>query len=418
MSCEAEWKAQVDDEGRLILPAEIVRRFGLRPGAKVSIDEGATYLRLYQPTTHLAKVYIEPTNGCNLKCLTCIRNIWEEPTGQMSSQTFARILQGLRSLPSPPIVIFGGFGEPLTHPDIAEMVAQVKTLGGSVELVTNGTMLTQEISERFIKAHLDVLWVSIDGAKPESYADVRLGAALPQVLANLAAFRDTRMRAWLLKPEIGVVFVAMKRNVKDLPSLLQIGSRLDVTRFLVTNVLPYTEELKGEVLYSEAVLDIVYQPRLKLPHLDLPKLDVGQVGWKPLYEALRSNGQTVSMGGAMVGEASDRCPFIERGATAISWKGDLSPCLPLMHRFVSFLDDRRRVSNSQIVGNVNDSSLTDLWNGPEYVAFRERVGSFSFSHCVFCAGCDLSLANEQDCRGNLFPTCGGCLWAQGVIRCP
>ncbi len=28
------------------------------------------------------------------------------------------------------------------------------------------------------------------------------------------------------------------------------------------------------------------------------------------------------------------------------------------------------------------------------------------------------LLNEEDCFGNTFPTCGGCLWAQGVIRCP
>jgi hypothetical protein len=25
---------------------------------------------------------------------------------------------------------------------------------------------------------------------------------------------------------------------------------------------------------------------------------------------------------------------------------------------------------------------------------------------------------EEDCYGNTFPACGGCLWAQGVIQCP
>jgi hypothetical protein len=27
-------------------------------------------------------------------------------------------------------------------------------------------------------------------------------------------------------------------------------------------------------------------------------------------------------------------------------------------------------------------------------------------------------SNQEDCFGNTFPTCGGCLWAQGFIRCP
>jgi MoaA/NifB/PqqE/SkfB family radical SAM enzyme len=408
----------MDEEGRLLLPAELSRQFGLNPGAEAAVDQALNHLRIYPPVSHLAKLYIEPTNGCNLKCRTCIRNIWEEATGQMSRHTFARIMEGIRSLPSPPAVVFGGFGEPLSHPDIVRMVTQMKELGCSVELVTNGTLLSREMSDQLIRAQLDILWVSIDGAKPESYADVRRGAALPEVLGHLTTFRDIRMEAWLQKPEIGVVFVAMKRNMNDLPSLLQIGSRLDVSRFLVTNVLPYTEELKNEVLYSEALSDIIYQPVLQLPRVRLPKMNVGEIAWKVLYEALRNGGQSVSIGGAILGEASDRCPFIESGAAAISWDGNLSPCLPLMHSFFSFLDDRKRVSRREIIGSLGERQLMELWCAPEYVAFRERVRDFSFSHCVFCAGCELSLANEEDCRKNIFPTCGGCLWAQGVFQCP
>ena len=98
-------------------------------------------------------------------------------------------MKDLRSFSPTPTVFFGGFGEPLSHPDIVDMVARVKALGAPVELITNGTLLTQEMSGRLIEAGLDVLWVSLDGATPESYADVRLGAALPEVLANLTNLR-------------------------------------------------------------------------------------------------------------------------------------------------------------------------------------------------------------------------------------
>jgi dihydroorotate dehydrogenase subfamily 1 len=38
--------------------------------------------------------------------------------------------------------------------------------------------------------------------------------------------------------------------------------------------------------------------------------------------------------------------------------------------------------------------------------------------CTSCGACELMNNNEEDCFGNKFPTCGGCLWAQGVIQCP
>jgi len=418
MDLKKGWQAKVDEEGRLILSPDLVSRYGLRPGMQILIDEKVNGLHLHQPLTHLAKVYIEPTNACNLECRTCIRNIWDEPIGRMDSKTFDCIMEGLKGFSPKPTVFFGGFGEPLFHPGIVDMVARVKALDATVELITNGTLLTQEMSNRLIESGLDMLWVSLDGATPESYADVRLGAALPEVLSNLKRFRDLRMEAQLLKPEIGIVFVAMKRNIHDLPSLLQIGSRLDVARFLVTNVLPYTEELRKEILYSRALMDMIYQPPLLVPHVKLPKIDVDQIAWKSLYEALCSEGQSVSVGDSILGEESDLCPFIKSGATAISWEGNLSPCLPLMHTYFSFLDERRRASRRHVVGNIVERSLYDLWNTPEYIALRTRVQAFSFSHCVFCAGCELSWANEEDCRGNTFPTCGGCLWAQGVIQCP
>ena len=408
-------RAHVDDEGRLILPPEVASHYGLKPGANVHIDELPRGLRLRLPVTHLAKVYIEPTNACNLECRTCIRNVWDEPPGQMSGATFIRIVEGLRAFSPVPTVFFGGFGEPLAHPEIFEMVAEAKALGAPVELITNGTLLTGDISRRLIEAGLDVLWVSLDGATPESYADVRLGAALPEVLANLAGFREARRASHPPKPKIGIVFVAMRRNIADLPEVIRLGNRLGAKRFLVTNVLPYTAEMCKEILYSLALTDIVYMPSTS--RLELPKIDVNKITRWSLYNVMRG-GHSVSFAGGNLSEASDRCPFIERGVTAISWNGGVSPCLPLLHSHVSFSNESERLSRRYVVGNLSESDLQEIWNAREYVAFRERVQEFEFSPCTFCGGCNLSYANEEDCFGNTFPTCGGCLWAQAVIQCP
>src|SRR5208282_6941253 len=114
MKPKAELPAYVDDEGRLVLPRELASRYGLNPGSRISLDERPNGLGLRSPVTRLAKVYVEPTNRCNLECRTCIRNSWEEPLGQMDDRTFSAIITGLGAFEGPLTLFFGGFGEPLS----------------------------------------------------------------------------------------------------------------------------------------------------------------------------------------------------------------------------------------------------------------------------------------------------------------
>ena len=327
---------------------------------------------------------------------------------------------GMKRPPLPsraPTIFFGGFGEPLAHPDIVQMVADAKALGGPVELITNGTLLDDETARGLVDAGLDRLWVSLDGARPESYTDVRLGAALPEVLANVLRFRRLRPPAHREQPELGIAFVAMKRNIADLPELLQLAGKLAASRFLVTNLLPHTLEMRDEILYTHALKDITYLDSPQVPQASLPRIDIDGTTAAGLYEALRSH-RNVSLAGNNLGSAVGRCPFIDAGAAAVGWDGRLSPCLPLLHNHAGFLGRRQRQVRRYAVGLVGENPLVDLWENAEHQAFRERVRRFTFSPCAYCGGCERSLANLEDCFGNTFPTCGGCLWAQGVIQCP
>ena len=96
-------------------------------------------------------------------------------------------------------------------------MARAHTLGARTELITNGMLLNERLGRELIDVGLDLLWVSIDGASPESYANVRLGAELAQVIANVARFSKMRKGGHHPRPELGIAFVAMKRNIADLP---------------------------------------------------------------------------------------------------------------------------------------------------------------------------------------------------------
>lgn len=362
-----------------------------------------------------AKVYVEPTNRCNLACRTCLRTLWDEPPGDMDAATFARVLDGLRACTPVPTVFFGGIGEPLAHSRIVEMVAAAAALGAPTEVITNGTLLTRRRARALIEAGLGALWVSLDGATPASYADVRLGAALPDVLANVARLRDLRDALGGATPEIGVVFVAMRRNIADLPAVLRLARELGATRFMVTNVLPYSPAMCSEVLCARALCNGDAGLLPDVPGLRLPKLDRQWAASEPLREAL--NGAWAAEGG-LSRPVYDRCPFIEDGVLAVGWDGRISPCLPLLRAHTSYLHGCARLSRRYIVANVRERGLLEVWRDPVLVEFRERVRAFEFSPCTLCDGCLLSETNDEDCYGNPFPTCGGCLWAQGVVQCP
>lgn len=362
-----------------------------------------------------AKVYVEPTNRCNLACRTCLRTLWDEPPGDMDAATFARVLDGLRACTPPPTVFFGGIGEPLAHPRIVEMVAAAAAVGAPTEVITNGTLLTRRRARALIEAGLGALWVSLDGATPASYADVRLGAALPDVLTNIARLHDLRDALGRATPEIGVVFVAMRRNIADLPAVLRLARELGATRFMVTNVLPYSPAMCSEVLYARALCNGDAGLLPDVPGLRLPKLDRQWAASEPLREAL--NGVWAAESG-LSRPVYDRCPFIEDGVLAVGWDGRISPCLPLLRTHTSYLHGCARLSRRYIVANVRERGLLEVWRDPALVEFRERVRAFEFSPCTLCDGCLLSETNDEDCYGNPFPTCGGCLWAQGVVQCP
>lgn len=409
--------ASVDEHGRLVLPTELANRFGFVAGTSVLIDEEINGLHFHRPTASLAKVYIEPTSQCNLNCRICIRNIWNEPMGRMSSAIFERIISGIKSFESPPTVFFGGFGEPLSHPEIVEMVSGIKAINCRVELITNGTLLTPKLSRALINAGLDMLWVSLDGATPKSYEDLRLGAELSKVLQNIENFHKSRRLSHRPTPEIGIAFVAMKQNLNDLPALMQLRLRLGVAHYFITNLLPYSREMCSEILYHRVLHDIPYIPSKWVPDLDLPRMDANEDILEVRNYLLRG-GCNLSYNGDNLGRANDRCPFIGKGATAIAWDGSMSPCLPLLHNHESYLRERPRFSHRYVIGNLADKELIELWNSSDYFSFRNKIQEFNFSPCTICGGCDLSEENKEDCYGNTFPTCGGCLWAQGVIQCP
>jgi MoaA/NifB/PqqE/SkfB family radical SAM enzyme len=297
------------------------------------------------------------------------------------------------------------------------MIRMAKGLGCRVELITNGTLLNCETAEKLTDLCLDRLWVSLDGATPKSYSDIRLGDELNGVLDNLFGLVRNRTISKREFPKLGIAFVAMKRNIADLPAVIAIGKTLGADLFSISNVMPHTEELQREILYQKSLYYNDQSPAIAVDGIQFPRMDLNTETLLPLSKFL---GEQIHEKAKFpkIPVGANTCPFIEKKSLSIRWDGMVSPCLPLMHTHQNYLDDTRRISHSYSYGDVNLNGLGQIWNDPAYVQFRNRLMDFDFSPCTFCNSCENAESNLEDCFGNIQPACGGCLWAQGFIQCP
>ncbi|MHB1415515.1 MAG: radical SAM protein [Chloroflexota bacterium] len=411
-------KATVAADASLRFSSDGTEKWGLAPGAEFVVEEIPEGVILKRVDPLLARVHVEPTTSCNLSCRTCVRQSWEEPLGFMEMDTFHRLVEGLRPISSLRSVSFWGIGEPLLHPHIVEMVALAKGLGARTEIITNGLLLTRKKSAALIEAGLDSLVVSVDGVSEERYEDVRPGPGLGQVLKNIEALQDLRVTRPQENPEVGLEFVAMRRNIHDLPHVARLALEVGATRVIVTNLLPYAAEMKDEILYGTFAASGYRTSRSEWnPEVLLPRMDL--VSGVP--EALSM------LFTHLLGAASPRwrpegaggyCRFVSEGSVAVGWDGRVSPCVPLLHSYRCYVMGREKQIRGYTLGSVNQESIANIWQKDEYVGFRDRVVRFDFAPCTDCGGCELAQSNERDCAGGTFPVCGDCLWAKGVIQCP
>ena len=111
-------------------------------------------------------IMVEPTNACNLKCRMCdYQGQFKGARSYLSSKDFESIIFQFLKIKE---LIFCGLGEPLFNENIVEMVriARKKNIP-FINLITNGTLLEEEILKSLIKSGLNRIQVSFHSADPE-----------------------------------------------------------------------------------------------------------------------------------------------------------------------------------------------------------------------------------------------------------
>ncbi|SHH52324.1 SPASM domain-containing protein [Clostridium grantii] len=366
----------------------------------------------------LKKLYIEPTSNCNLHCEMCFRNTWfDEVFCDMKYELFEKILKNIPC--ETETIFFGGMGEPLHHPKIIDMILDCSNLDYKVELLTNGSLLSETMDKALMEAGVSKLWVSMDAIEPTDNS----GMGHPfyeNLIDKIKEFNKLRYKNNSLI-QLGITFVATKSNVAQLAKLPYFIDQYNIDEVNISNMYPSSREAQKETLYQKTLnmsigSDSFASSRsvVNLPFMDF---DLSQVreGLSGLFSKMNFN---LKISNNSVPRPSQYCRFVNEGMAFVRSDGNVSPCMALLHNGTTVIGDTERKVYHHSFGNVNDLGVKEIWESKDYVTFRKRVQEFSFSPCMNCGHCTYVEDNKSDCFGNEKPTCGACLWAEGLLSCP
>ena len=114
-------------------------------------------------------VQLVPTSRCNLNCRYCFGEFHEREGDHFPLEKITEVIDGLADLGTKFILLTGG--EPMLHPQIAEIVQQIAGHGIEIVLGTNGLKVAERIKELL---PVSTFSISLDG--PPAHHDYYRGA--------------------------------------------------------------------------------------------------------------------------------------------------------------------------------------------------------------------------------------------------
>lgn len=422
---------------------------------------------------HPSKLFVEVTSRCNMSCAMCVKQTsgGADPEGDLSMPLFRALAPAFPGLDA---FILNGVGEPLLHPQLEEMIRAARErmpTEGWVGFQSNGLLLTDARAVSLASAGLDRVCFSIDGVSPETFRKVRKGGEIEGVERALASMAAAKNHCGRPDLQVGVEFVVMRGNLRELPDALRWSAARGATFAIVTHVLPYDlyhgREAAFERNTDEAIaifrkweetgrregsnihryFDILWK-YAKSPEeakilkfveamradamgrgvfLDMKKLlsaDRGHVDeiagvFAEAEEVARKEGLDLRLPGVSLKEKR-KCSFVEEGGAFVSWQGAVSPCYFLWHRYSCFAHGWKQSVQPKVFGKLEERGILEIWNDREFRAFRESVIRYDYPYCTSCslAPCDYVQTEEfeQDCHIRNVQ-CGSCMWCMGVFQC-
>lgn len=305
-------------------------------------------------------LYLEVTNRCNLLCTTCPRTYESlEPEADMSFELFQSIVD---QVPDVSRVVLHGVGEPMLVPHLPRMVRYLKDRGAYVLFNTNGTLLTAKKGRELTETGLDELRVSLDAADAKTFLMVRGRDYFNRILRNVRAFTEMQAREALTKPQVSLWLTGLKETIEQLPAFVKVAHEIGVKEVYLQRLVFFEDDAIGMARPDQALFE-------RLSREETAHLDAAQEQARALGIMFSASGATEP--GTSLKKATDASPWAlcRRPWTLMYFtaNGRALPCC--------IAPFSQRGYENYTLGDATQSTLREIWNGPAYQAFRERLQS-------------------------------------------
>lgn len=173
----------------------------------------------------------ELTYACPLQCPYCSNPLdYAQHTQELITEDWKRVLSEARKMGAVQLGFSGG--EPLTRPDLVELVTHARSLGYYTNLITSGYGLTEEKIVQLKTAGLDHIQVSIQASSQE----------LNDHIAGTKSFEHKQHVARLVKQHgypMVLCVVIHRENIHQMPEILAMAEALGADYLELANTQYY-----------------------------------------------------------------------------------------------------------------------------------------------------------------------------------
>jgi radical SAM protein with 4Fe4S-binding SPASM domain len=177
-------------------------------------------------------VQIESTNICNAKCVFCPRDEMHRRQGVMDMDLFKKIVDECATLGITHVRVHN-YGEPFLDRQLVEKVRYAKARGiKEVGMISNGSLITEELARGMIDAGLDAINISVDAAGKEVFERTRLNLDYDTVIGNVRTLARLRKESGRTHPKLILSFVRQNNSADEqafIREWSQVADKIHIT---------------------------------------------------------------------------------------------------------------------------------------------------------------------------------------------
>ena len=321
--------------------------------------------------------FLEVSNVCNIRCRMCATTFdprFQKGTGYTGLMNISLLDRLEPILPALWRAYLMGNGEPLLNPNFMEFAQRLKQKNVEIQFNTNGMLLKPNVSEQLVALGTDAIAISMDGADADTFNYIRHGADFDRVTEHIQTLNRIKAEHQSDKPRLSLAVVALRDNMMQMPELVNMAKTLGMVHIHVESLMWQDDPAYQEYYREHSLSGVEDQAIPKLQEarkkaadyrigFSSPLLD-GQPG-DPTGSALPDLGRTSWKG----------IPCWEPWTTIfVTWDGKVHPCC----------------GSEQVMGNLTEQSILDIWNGNEYRQLRKYMASGNLPE-----GCRICVKNQR-----------------------